>query len=127
MDFTKLFSLEGRVAMITGGSRGIGKMLLEGLLAAGCERVYITARKREQLAETEAEFNATYPGKVIGLSSDLGQMAEINRLAQEISSRETKLDVLINNAGTAWERNLTNSPKLAGTKSWTSTSRACSS
>ena len=102
MDFTKLFSLEGRVAMITGGSRGIGKMLLEGLLAAGCERVYITARKREQLAETEAEFNATYPGKVIGLSSDLGQMAEINRLAQEISSRETKLDVLINNAGTAW-------------------------
>ena len=55
-DFTKLFSLEGKVALITGGSRGIGKMLLEGFLAAGCERVYITARKREQLAETEAEF-----------------------------------------------------------------------
>ena len=102
MDFTKLFSLDGKVAMITGGSRGIGKMLLEGFLAAGCERVYITARKREQLAETEAEFNAAYPGKVIGLPGDLGQMDEIKRLTEELASRESKLDVLINNAGTAW-------------------------
>ena len=67
-DFGKLFSLEGKVALITGGSRGIGKMLLEGFLAAGCERVYITARKREQIAETLAEFEADYPGKVIVLN-----------------------------------------------------------
>jgi NAD(P)-dependent dehydrogenase (short-subunit alcohol dehydrogenase family) len=77
-------------------------MLLEGFLAAGCERVYITARKREQLAETEAEFNAAYPGKVIGLPGDLSQMDEIKRLAEELASRESKLDVLINNAGAAW-------------------------
>ncbi len=102
MDFTKLFSLEGKVALITGGSRGIGKMLLEGFLAAGCERVYITARKREQLAETEAEFNTAYPGKVIGLPGDLSQMDEIKRLVAELSARETRLDVLVNNAGVAW-------------------------
>ena len=77
MDFTKLFSLEGKIALITGGSRGIGKMLLEGYLAAGCEKVYITARKREQIAETLAEFEASYPGKVIGLPGDLSQMDEI--------------------------------------------------
>ena len=87
MDFAKLFSLEGKVALITGGSRGIGKMLLEGYLAAGCERVYITARKREQIAETVAEFEAQYPGKVIGLPGDLSQMEDVKRLAQELASR----------------------------------------
>jgi NAD(P)-dependent dehydrogenase (short-subunit alcohol dehydrogenase family) len=102
MDFAKLFSLEGKVALITGGSRGIGKMLLEGYLAAGCARVYITARKREQLAETEAEFNAAYPGKVIGLPGDLSQMDEIKRLVAELEARETRLDILVNNAGAAW-------------------------
>ena len=90
MDFTKLFSLEGKVALITGGSRGIGKMLLEGYLAAGCERVYITARKREQIAETVAEFEAQYPGKVIGLPGDLSQMEDVKRLAQELAAVTVK-------------------------------------
>ncbi len=102
MDFSKLFSLEGKIALITGGSRGIGKMLVEGFLAAGAEKVYITARKREQMAETIAEFDAQYPGKVIGLPGDLSQMDEIKRLAEELAARESRLDVLINNAGAAW-------------------------
>jgi NAD(P)-dependent dehydrogenase (short-subunit alcohol dehydrogenase family) len=102
MDFAKLFSLEGKIALITGGSRGIGKMLVEGYLAAGCERVYITARKREQVAAAVAEFDAQYPGKVIGLPADLSQIDEIKRLAAELASRETRLDVLVNNAGVAW-------------------------
>ena len=102
MDFSKLFSLEGKVALITGGSRGIGKMILEGYLAAGCARVYITARKREQIAETIAEFEAEYPGKVIGLPGDLSQMEDLKRVAAELSARESKLDILVNNAGAAW-------------------------
>jgi NAD(P)-dependent dehydrogenase (short-subunit alcohol dehydrogenase family) len=101
-NFAKLFSLEGKIALITGGSRGIGEMLLEGFLAAGCERVYITARKREQLAETAARFEARYPGKVVGLPGDLSQMADIEALAEELAKRETRLDVLVNNAGAAW-------------------------
>jgi NAD(P)-dependent dehydrogenase (short-subunit alcohol dehydrogenase family) len=116
MDFTKLFSLEGKVALITGGSRGIGKMLLEGFLAAGCERVYITARKREQLAETEAEFNAQYPGKVIGLPGDLSQMDDIKKLAEDLAARESKLDVLINNAGAAWGGEFENFPEAGWDK-----------
>ena len=102
MDFSKLFSLEGKVALITGGSRGIGKMLLEGYLAAGCERVYITARKKAQLDETVAEFEAQYPGKVIGLAGDISQMDGVKQLAEELSARETRLDVLVNNAGASW-------------------------
>ena len=102
MDFSKLFSLEGKVALITGGSRGIGKMILEGYLAAGCARVYITARKREQIAETVAEFEAQYPGQVIGLPGDLTQMEDLKRVVAELSARESKLDILVNNAGAAW-------------------------
>ncbi|MDE2411157.1 MAG: SDR family NAD(P)-dependent oxidoreductase [Sphingomonadales bacterium] len=101
-DFPKLFSLEGKIALITGGSRGIGKMLLEGFLAAGCEKVYITARKREQLAETEAEFSAQYPGKVIGLAGDLSQRDDLAALVKELNARESRLDILVNNAGAAW-------------------------
>ena len=98
MDFAKLFSLEGRVALITGGSRGIGEMLLEGFLAAGCARVYITARKAQQLEETAHK----YGDKVVGLPGDISRMEGIEELAVEIGRREGKLDILVNNAGAAW-------------------------
>ncbi len=99
MDVQKLFSLEGRVALVTGGSRGIGKMFVEGLLAAGCSKVYISARKVEQMQETINEFGAD---KVIGIPADLSQMDGIETLVAAIKENETKLDILINNAGAAW-------------------------
>ena len=98
MDFAKLFSLEGRTALITGGSRGIGEMLLEGFLAAGCARVYITARKAQQLEQTAAKDG----DKVVGLPGDISRMEGIEELAVEIGRREGKLDILVNNAGAAW-------------------------
>ena len=99
MDIQSLFGLNGRVALVTGGSRGIGKMFVEGLLAAGCARVYISARKVEQMQETIAEFGED---KVIGIPADLSQMDGIQHLADEMAKREDKLDILINNAGAAW-------------------------
>lgn len=99
MDLTSLFSLEGRVALVTGGSRGIGRMFVEGLLAAGCARVYISARKVEQMEDTIAALGAD---RVIGIPADLSQMDGMQHLADEIAKRETKLDILINNAGAAW-------------------------
>lgn len=99
MDLQSLFSLDGRVALVTGGSRGIGKMFVEGLLAAGCVRVYISARKIDQMQETIAEFGED---KVIGIPADLSQMDGIQSLADEMKAREDKLDILINNAGAAW-------------------------
>lgn len=99
MDIQSLFSLEGRIALVTGGSRGIGKMFVEGLLAAGCARVYISARKADQMQATIDEFGAD---RVIGIPADLSQMDGMVALANELASRETRLDILINNAGAAW-------------------------
>ena len=99
MDIQSLFGLDGRVALVTGGSRGIGKMFVEGLLAAGCARVYISARKVEQMQETIDEFGAD---RVIGVPADLSQMDGIQALVDAISAKEDKLDILINNAGAAW-------------------------
>jgi NAD(P)-dependent dehydrogenase (short-subunit alcohol dehydrogenase family) len=99
MDIQSLFSLEGRIALVTGGSRGIGKMFVEGLLAAGCARVYISARKIDQMQDTIDEFGAD---RVIGIPADLSQMDGMVSLANELKARETRLDILINNAGAAW-------------------------
>lgn len=99
MDIQSLFGLDGRIALVTGGSRGIGKMFVEGLLAAGCARVYISARKVEQMDETIAEFGED---RVIGIPADLSQMDGIKTLAEEMANREDRLDILINNAGAAW-------------------------
>ncbi len=98
MKLNDLFGLQGRVALVTGGSRGIGKMIVEGLLEAGCDKVYIVARKKDQVEETCAELGE----KVIGLVADLSQVEGIQQLADEIASREAKLDILVNNAGAAW-------------------------
>lgn len=98
MNMQELFGLDGKIALVTGGSRGIGKMIVEGLLEAGCAKVYIVARKKEQVDETSAELG----DKVIGLVGDLSQMDGIQALADEIAAREDKLDLLVNNAGAAW-------------------------
>ena len=98
MKLNELFGLEGKIALVTGGSRGIGKMIVEGLLEAGCAKVYIVARKKEQVDETSAELG----DKVIGLVGDLSQMDGIQALADELASREDRLDLLVNNAGAAW-------------------------
>lgn len=99
MDIQSLFGLEGRIALVTGGSRGIGKMFVEGLLAAGCAKVYISARKAQQMQETIDEFGAD---KVVGIPADLSQMDGIQSLADTMAEHEDKLDILINNAGAAW-------------------------
>jgi NAD(P)-dependent dehydrogenase (short-subunit alcohol dehydrogenase family) len=98
MDLSSLFNLNGKIAVVTGGSRGIGKMIVEGYLAAGCARVYISARKVDQIEATVAEYGE----KVIGLPCDLSTVEGCESLAAQIAERETKVDILVNNAGAAW-------------------------
>jgi NAD(P)-dependent dehydrogenase (short-subunit alcohol dehydrogenase family) len=95
MDTASLFSVKGRVALVTGGSAGIGRMIATGL-AAGGARVYICARKSEKIAKTVAEMG----GDVIGLSADVSSMGGITALVGEFEKRESALHILVNNAGT---------------------------
>jgi NAD(P)-dependent dehydrogenase (short-subunit alcohol dehydrogenase family) len=100
--FKNLFSLQGRVALVTGGSRGIGKMIAGGFLAQGAAKVYITARKAAPCEATAKELTAQYGGECIALPIDISNLAGIETLANEIKKREPKLDILVNNAGAAW-------------------------
>ena len=94
-----LFSLEGRVALVTGGSRGIGRMITAGFLRQGA-KVYITARKAEACEQTARELASL--GTCIPLPADVSTVAACQALAVEIGQREHGLDILVNNAGAAW-------------------------
>jgi 2-deoxy-D-gluconate 3-dehydrogenase len=94
-----LFSLKGRVAIVTGGSRGIGKMIAQGYLESGA-KVYITARKAEQCDATARELSEY--GECISLPHNLATVDGCKAFAADFTSREQRLDVLVNNAGAAW-------------------------
>ena len=100
--FDNLFSLQGRVALVTGGSRGIGKMIAAGFLSAGAAKVYISARKAGPCEATAKELTAAYGGECIALGIDISTVAGCEQLAAEIIKHEPKLDILVNNAGAAW-------------------------
>ena len=99
MSISDLFSLKGKTALVTGGSRGIGLMIARGFVEAGV-KTYISSRDVKACKEAEAELNRK--GTCIALPHDLGHTAEVKALASEIAAREKKLDILINNAGAAW-------------------------
>ena len=98
--FENLFSLEGRVALVTGGSRGIGKMIAAGFLAQGA-KVYISSRKADQ-CNAAAEELSQGNGRCISLPMDLSTVDGCKALTEELKSREDHLDILVNNAGAAW-------------------------
>lgn len=99
MDTSKLFSLEGRVALVTGGSRGIGRMIAEGFLAQGA-RVYITARKADACNAAAVEMSEL--GVCVSVPGDVSTFAGIQQLASDFRQHESSLDILVNNAGAAW-------------------------
>src|SRR5215470_11424582 len=96
---TDLFTLKGRVALVTGGSRGIGRMIAAGFIAHGA-KVYISSRKAEACEKTAAELSKN--GTCIPLPVDVSTVEGAKALAAAIGKREPKLDILVNNAGAAW-------------------------
>ena len=96
-----LFSIEGKVALVTGGSRGIGEMIAAGFLANGA-KVYISSRKTEVCDATAERLAKEYGGECISIPADLSNLEGISALANELSSKEKSLDILVNNAGASW-------------------------
>ncbi|HJV63847.1 MAG TPA: SDR family oxidoreductase, partial [Albitalea sp.] len=95
-----LFSLKGRTALITGGSRGIGRMIAAGFIAAGA-RVYISARKAEACDQTARELSEG-GGHCVSLPADVSTLDGVRALVDAYGQRESQLDILVNNAGAAW-------------------------
>ncbi|MBM7059800.1 SDR family oxidoreductase [Pseudomonas sp. UL073] len=93
------FSLQGRTALVTGGTRGIGKMIAKGFVEAGA-RVYVCARDAEACAATAAELSAL--GECHGIAANLASEAGVQALAAQLSGEIGQLDILVNNAGTTW-------------------------
>lgn len=99
MNTQDLFSLQGRTAIVTGGSRGIGRMIAEGFLRQGA-RVYITARKAAVCEQTAKELSAL--GHCVALPFDVSSLEGAKALLTAYAQHENQLDILVNNAGAAW-------------------------
>jgi len=94
-----LFSVEGKVALVTGGSRGIGAMIARGYVENGV-RTYVAARKAEECETTARELSAF--GECIPVRADLSTPDGVLALARSMAEREPRLDILVNNAGATW-------------------------
>ena len=99
MTLNNLFDVAGKVAVVTGGSSGIGAMMAQGLLENGA-KVYITARKADRLHAAAEELSKF--GECIAIPGDMSSVEGIEAFVAEVSSRESKIDILINNAGANW-------------------------
>lgn len=94
-----LFSVQGKIAVVTGGSSGIGAMIAEGFVKNGV-KTYITARNEERLQDAVDTF--AEHGECIGIASNLSTNDGVKAFAGELKSRESRIDILVNNAGATW-------------------------
>lgn len=110
-----LFSIEGKIALVTGGSRGIGEMIAAGFLASGA-KVYISSRKADVCEATARQLVEQFGGECISLPADLSKLDQIEALASSIAERESRLDILVNNAGATWGAPIDDFPEMGWDK-----------
>ncbi len=110
-----LFSIEGKTALVTGGSRGIGEMIAAGFLANGA-KVYLSSRKADVCDATAERLRKTYGGECISIPANLADLDGIEAVAKVMSQRETQLDILVNNAGVSWGAPLDEFPEVGWDK-----------
>ena len=108
-----LFSIKGKVALVTGGSRGIGLMIARGYVEAGA-KVYVSSRKKEACDQVAAELSRH--GTCVSMPGDCGTQAGCEALAAAVAARESRLDILVNNAGANWGAPLAEYPDAAWDK-----------
>ena len=110
-----LFSIKGKTALVTGGSRGIGEMIAAGFLANGA-KVYISSRKREACDATAKRLMGKFGGECISLPADLSNIDGIDAAVKAFGEMEDNLDILVNNAGVSWGAPLDEFPELGWDK-----------
>lgn len=97
MSFDDMFSIKGKTALVTGGSKGIGEMIASGFVARGA-KVYIVARNAENCTATASRISEEFGGECIAIQGDIVDMAGIEAITANIGQREDKLHILVNNA-----------------------------
>ncbi|RKU46602.1 hypothetical protein DL546_006364 [Coniochaeta pulveracea] len=120
MDVNTLFSVKGKVVLVTGGGKGIGRMISTGFVTNGA-KVYISSRNATDCDTAARELNELASktksgGSAISIPADLSKLEECQRLASEISSKEPKLHVLVHNSGVTWGAPFDTTPDSAWTK-----------
>lgn len=122
-NFDSIFSLKGKTALITGGSRGLGLHMATAFLRSGCSLVIITARKREGvngIDQAVEKLNALegINGKAVGIAANVANSEDIVRLVGEMSNLVGKkgLDILVCNAGAAWGSRFEDAPPSSSVK-----------
>ena len=108
-----LFNLKGKIALVTGGSRGIGAMIAEGFVRNGV-KTYISSRKSDPCDKKAKELSKY--GECISIPADLTDMNEMDKLVTKIKDKETKLNILVNNAGAAWGASFDDFPEIGWDK-----------
>ncbi len=108
-----LFSVSGKVAVVTGGSRGIGAMIARGFVENGV-KTYITARKVEELQATADQLNEI--GECIAIASDLSTLDGIVAFTDALKEKEEQIHILVNNAGATWGEEIDNFPEAGWDK-----------
>ncbi len=104
----KLFDIAGKVALVSGGSRGIGEMIAEGFVKNGV-KTFITSRKAEQCDETAKRLSKF--GECISIPADLTNSNEIKKVKSKVESETNTLNILVNNAGAVWAADFDNFPE----------------
>ncbi|HIL02461.1 MAG TPA: SDR family oxidoreductase [Myxococcales bacterium] len=115
MNLENLFSIKGKVAVVTGGSRGIGEMIAAGFLANGA-KVYISSRKAEACHATAKRLVDKFGGECVALPANLAELSGVDELTQELKNREQRVDILVNNAGVSWGAGLEEFPEIGWDK-----------
>ncbi|KAH2178366.1 hypothetical protein KXX05_002609 [Aspergillus fumigatus] len=115
MDTQSLFNVEGKVVLVTGGAKGIGRMISEGYVTNGAT-VYISSRDAKACEKAVQELNAIGRGKAYAIPANFYKEEECQKLAEEIAKRESKLHVLVNNSGSNWGAPYDEYPSSAWTR-----------
>ena len=101
MKLAELYSLKGKIALVTGGGRGIGKFIATGLAEAGAD-IILTSRKIKNLEAAAQELAAEYKVRTLAIASDMAKEETVDSMLQEAVQKFGRIDILVNNAGATW-------------------------